>query len=251
MADDDDEAFVRAWEDREMREVTRDLGPIFRRHGVGAVDNRFARTERRRVAALLGNDQAWRAQERLRVAAEIQVRNGEFANIADSLSAPTPEQFGQAERMGGRFRKFRPRLPDGTVREVIAYRRQDVPQAYRMLMAGVIDNAGFRACKWYRDLYETTGLTGRVGSVDYGREVFVNPQARSPFTDRQAEAQDTFRFVRAQIERRHLALLENMVLGDVPVHRAARSARAFHRVARAAFARAVELLVQAREAASA
>lgn len=205
-------------------------------------------SERRRVAALLERDRAYRAEERLREIARAQVEQGEFTNIADAAIGPTPEQIEQAERDGAGYRSFTPKLPNGTVRTVKGYRRRDVPQAYKMMLAGVIDHEGMATCIWYRNLHEQTGLTGRIGSIDYGREVFASPATKAMFTDWQVEAQDAFRFVRRSIRSRHLALLDLMVLDDVPIHRAVRAARAFHRRAKIAFGEAVKQLLDARGA---
>lgn len=255
--DDEDEPFIRAWEDREMRDLTRELGPIFRQHGVGGVDRGYARAERQRVTVLLGNDRAYRAQETMRVEALLQVESGEYANARDSVSGPTPEQFAQAERAGGGFRRFTPRLPNGTVRTVTAYRRKDLPQVQRMVLNGTIDGNGFRDCLWYRNLFESTGLTGNIGSIDYGREVFVSPQARTMFADAQVEAQDMIRFVRRQIDAQRRGLLDQVVLEDVSLARAFRSLGFRTRANRCneamrqkrIFAEAVHELGQARESA--
>jgi len=208
-----------------------------------------AKAEGRRVANLIAQDRADRAEDTLRKEAEIEFDDGKLVAMRDVAIGPTPEQIAQAERGGVGFTKFTPRLPDGSVATVSAYRRRDLPQAHKMLFAGVIDHKGLAACLWYRNLHEMTGLAGNIASIDYGREVFAAPQGRTMFTDWQVEAQDTFRFVRRNIRSRHLALLDLMVLQDVPIHRATRAARAFHRRAKEAFGEAVKQLLDARDAA--
>ncbi len=246
-----DEPFIRAWEDRAMRELSRDLGPIFRSHGVGSVNVDRQHAERRRVTALIERDRADRAADRMREMAEMEVAEGKFANLADLVIEPTPEQFVQAKRRGAAFRKFTPRQMDGTVRKVTTYRRPDLPQVQRLILSGVIDADGFRACLWYRNLYEQTGLLGNIGSIDYGREVFAQPQSRSMFAERQVEAQDTFRAVRSFIEARRLALLDKVAIEDVPLYRAGRQFGKTWRTAPRLFAEAVQQLVAARQKAGA
>ena len=212
---------------------------------------RMTHAERRRIAMLLAQDRQARAEERFRKEAEIEFDDGKLVAMRDVAIGPTPEQIEQADAHGAGFSRFTPRLPDGSVATVTAYRRRDVPQAHKMLLAGVIDHEELAACIWYRNLHETTGLTGNIGSIDYGREVFASPQSRAMFSDWQVEAQDTFRFIRRNIRSRHLALLDQMVLNDVPIHRAVRAARAFHRRAKEAFGEAVKQLCDARDAAGA
>lgn len=208
---------------------------------------RLSKAERRRAENLIARDRAHRAEEALRVEAEIELAEGKLVAMRDIATGPTAEQVEQAERDGAGFSKFTPKLPDGSVATVTGYRRRDVPQAYKMMLAGIVDHEGLSACAWYRKLYETTGLSGNIGSIDYGREVFASPQSRSMFADWQIEAQDTFRFIRRNIRSRHLALLDQMVLHDVPIHRAVRAARAFHRRAKPAFGEAVKQLLDARD----
>jgi len=114
------------------------------------------------------------------------------------------------------------------------------------MLAGVIDRDGFRGCCWYRALYETTGLAGNIRSADLTREIFAPPEAKAMFADWQVEQQDLFRFIRARIEPRRLRLLDQIALHDVPINRAARAARAFHRRPKPALAEAVEELLNAR-----
>lgn len=203
--------------------------------------------ERARVEAILDRDRADRSADHLRQAAQVEVAEGRFVNLADAVEQPTPEQFAQAERSGGGFRKFTPRQPDETVRTVTAYRRKELPQVQRLVLSGVIDTEGFRDCLWYRNLYEETGLTGNFGSTDYGREVFTHSNSRGMFTDRQAEQQDEYRAVRSLIESSNLSLLDQVVLEDVPIWRAARSSGAGWRNARRIFTQAVDQLGSARD----
>lgn len=248
MADEDD-AFLRAWDRIEESRLNRELSPVVRALAPSGFPGRqspVARAEQQRVRTLLGNDRAYRAQEAMRVAAEQQVESGEYTNIRDSVSAPTPEQFAHAERSGRYFRKFTPRGRDGTVRTVTAYRRQDLPQVQRMVLSGVIDGDGLRDCIWYRNLWEAAGLAGNIGSIDYGREVFSAPHSRTAFTEAQIDNQDQLRFVRRLIAQERLQLLDLVVLEDFAIWKAVRRLGRNVRRAKTTFAKAVEELHVAR-----
>lgn len=197
--------------------------------------------EQRRVRDILARDRADKAAEEFRREAEIEVEAGRTVYMADAVVPPTPEQLATGE-----FLPYTPRQPDGTVREVRTHRRIQAYQAHRMLLWGVIDHQGYADCKWYAALHEATGLAGSVKSIDYGREVFSAPHNRSMFTEWQIDKQDEFRFVRRLIPSRHLRLLDQIVLHDVPIHSAVRVARAFHRTPKIGFAQAVDHLHTAR-----
>lgn len=247
--EDEDEPFIRAWEEREEREfVNRDLGPIFREHGIGRVDRTYQRAEQQRVATILLRDRAYQASEQYREEAMLEVAAGKTVRMRDAADAPTTEQIERAKHDGAGYARYTPRLENGTSATVKGYRRRDLPQVQRMVLAGVIDGQGLRDCIWYRNLVESAGLTGNIGSVDYGREVFMAPHSRSAFTDRQVEQQDTLRAVRTLVGPMHLALLNLVVIDDVPIWRAVRSLRAGIRLAKRTFARAVEQLHDARTA---
>lgn len=229
---------------REARRIGSDIVATFVRHGFGS--NAAVET-RQRVERLLASDRAYRATERLRQIAQEQLEQGDTTNIRDAVLEPTPEQIAQAERDGAGFQKFTPRTEDGTVRTVTAYKRRDCPQAFKMMLAGVIDLEGYIAAKWYRDLYEATGLAGNIPSAQLGREVFVAPQSHQMFTEWQIDNQDKWRFVRRSITSRHLRLLDQMLLNDVPLKRATRAARAFHRDPKKGFREGIDQLVSARD----
>jgi len=250
VASDDDEAFNRAWDKRERKTFEDELGPAFAPMGPWAWPGResvVSRNERRRVDALLNRDRQHRTEEQLREVAEAEVAEGRLTSLRDTAIGPTPEQLAQAERSGIGYDRFTPKLPNGSVATVTAYRRKHLGQVQRLVLSGVIDAEGFRDCLWYRNIYEKTGLSGNIGSVDYGREVFAAPQSRAMFADWQVEAQDMFRATRASIERVELALLDQVVLQDVPIWRAARASGAGWRNAKCIIAKAVHQLTAARE----
>ena len=198
--------------------------------------------EEKRVAAIIERDKADRAADAAREAAKIELASGKHAYVVETHIPPTPEWLGKVEH-----EKFTPRQHDKTTVQIRTVRRVQSPQARKMLLAGVIDHQGYVACQWYECLYESAGFAGNVPSVDFEREVFASPSTRAAFTDYQVEAQDALKFIRKQIEARHLRLLDAMVLQNIPIKRAVRLARAFHREPAKAFGRAVDQLVAARE----
>lgn len=211
----------------------------------------IAHRERRRVGELIVRDRLDRAREAARAAAQIEVADGKFVNLIDLEEGPTPEQIAQAERDGAGFERIAEVGSGKDARSgASVYRRRDCPQAWKLMLGGAVDREGFAACCWYRSLYETTGLSGNVRSADLAREVFAAPEAKAMFADWQVERQDLYRFIRSRIEPRRLRLLDQIALHDVPLNRAVRAARAFHRRPKPAFAEAVEELLNARADAS-
>ena len=198
--------------------------------------------EEQRVAAIIERDKADRAAEAAREAAKIELASGRHAFVVETHIDPTPEWKNQVEHEA-----YTPRQHDKTTVQIRTVRRLQVPQARKMLREGVIDLVGYVACEWYENLYEATGFTGNVRSVELQREVFATSTSRAVFTDFQVEAQDTLKFIRSKISPRHLRLLEAMVLQNIPIKRAVRQARAFHRNPKEGFAKAVDQLVKARE----
>jgi len=235
---DPDEGFAEAFDRREIARMKSSIA-------VSIIEAR-REAENERVAALISRDQADRYAASLRKASEIEFADGKRVDLSEISDGPTPEQIAQAEMDGVGFTKFVPRLRDGTVKTQIAFRRRSVPQAFKMMRAGVIDLEGYVACEWMRDLYEATGLSGGIPSTQYDKEVFAPPQSRAMFFDWQIDKQHEFRWLRKQIKPRHMALLEAMVLHDMPINRAIRHARAFHRRRKPAFREAVEMLISAK-----
>lgn len=199
--------------------------------------------ERRRVRELLARDRADRQAEQYRAEARTRFENGDSASSADAVIPPTPEWLAKGDVEG-----FIPHQDRNSTRLVKSVRRPKVPQARKMLAALVIEYSGLLACEWYADLYENTGFSGNIPSVDYCREVFAAPHSRDVFNDRQLDAQDTFRAVQEMINPRFLPLLNAIVLEDVPYYRAERLVKARKGKAKAFFGLAVEQLVEARKA---
>jgi hypothetical protein len=222
-----------AFDDREAQRIESLARTLNQRAAMSA--------EERRVAEILARDKADAAAERFRREAEIEFDAGKPVMMADAVVPPTREQMASGE-----FVPYTPRQPDGSTREVRTHRRIQAYQAYRMMLWGAIDRDGYSSCCWYASLYEATGLTGSVKSVDYGREVFSAPHSRSVFTEWQIEKQDEWRCVRRNMPSRHLRLLDAVILDGLTIHRAVRAARSFHRTPQKGFAEAVEHLASAR-----
>lgn len=235
---DSDEGFAEAFDRREEARIKSSID-------VSYIKAR-QKSEKKRVANLITRDQADRYADSLRKASDIEFADGKRVDLSEISDGPTPEQMVQAELDGLGFSKFVPRLREGTVKTQIAFRRRAVPQAFKMMRSGVIDFEGYAACEWMRDLYEATGLSGTIPSTQYDKEVFAPPQSRAMFADWQVDKQNEYRWLRQQIRPRYMALLEAMVLHDMPINRAVRHARAFHNNPKKGFREAVRKLIDVR-----
>lgn len=178
------------------------------------------RREKARVKAMIERDKADQMKEIERAAAEIKVREGLVVTAHETVMEPTPEWFqhGDAE-------SFTPELPDGTVRELKTVRRVLVPIVLRMLHADKIDSDQYRALNWYRECYERAGLFGSIPIAQIGREVFGGGPDRVLFTEDQQEAQKLLRQVKSVISPHRVRFFEAVVIGNIPVSRAARFIR--------------------------
>lgn len=198
--------------------------------------------EQRRVEALLAQDRADAAAEQFRQEARTRFECGDSASSADAVIPPTREWAGK-----GNVESYLPRQDPNSTKIVRTVRRMQVPEARKMMLAGKIDFEGLRACIWYAELFENTGLSGSIPSVDYGREVFSAPNGRLVFTEFQIIAQENFRLVRSAIKPRWLVLLDAMVLDGLPYSKAAKVARMRVGTVPANFGLAVEELCNARK----
>lgn len=170
---------------------------------------RYAEAEARRVAEIIGRDRADREADERRERARKQVLCGEFANIADTVLGPTPEQLATGE-----FVPFTPDKEQGTARSVSTVRRVVTAIPFRLLREGKISDEQHGSCVWYRGVHDATGLVGSIPSTDFGREVFSPPTQRFPFTEAQLIAQEAYRFVKTQLPPRMVPFFEAVVLGD-------------------------------------
>ncbi len=183
-----------------------------------------------RVDGIIERDRADRRDERFRQMAEMELRQGVFVNLADTVISPTPEWMEKGETRG-----FTPRL-DGqggrtpTVKTVRSVRRVITPIVRRMYEAGKLSDDHYAACRVYRDDWEAAGVEGRFKSSNFSLAGNVGGgggMAQHPMAQHAAEldARRAFRAARAAVPQSLLVLLDKVVLDDVPLSRAWRFAR--------------------------
>ena len=179
--------------------------------------------EHARVEALIARDRVDRSREMDRKLAEHEVAAGVFVNLSDAVLEPTPEWLGKGET-----RTFYPRQLDETTRVIKTVRRVVTPITTRMHRAGKLSDEQSAACDWYRDCYEAAGLDGRyktssLGSTGGGGTgLSCHPMARHAH---EVEAREAFRKARKALPEHFLRGFDAVVLGDLPLRRAARFIR--------------------------
>lgn len=199
--------------------------------------------ERARVQALIKRDQAYRHREDERKAAELEVAKGLTVNIGEAVDEPTPEWLAK-----GDYRTFTPRLEDGTVRTVKAYRRISTPVVVRLWKDGRITDDQLKACVFFRDRYEQAGVTGRfktsyislTGNVGGSGGMAQSPMA---LHEREAEARMEYRAACEAITPAMLPFFQAVTLHDMPLSRAVRLARCRNDQALARFRTVAQELV--------
>ncbi len=172
--------------------------------------------QRNRERELITRDREARIEERRRQDALRAIENG-GVDFQSAVLGPTPEQMAHGE-----FEKFEIKLERQAARGATGYRRMSVTTPVKLWRAGKMTDEQLAACKWYRDRYDETGLEGRVGSVEIGKEVFGGTGPGLLFTERQLNAQDEFRFVRQLMTTHFVKFFDNVVLHDIPFSRASR-----------------------------
>lgn len=193
--------------------------------------SRRAKTETetrvRNLVKQMGEDEA---SERNRIDAVRAAENGDMTALAYLKVSPTPELLAK-----GRFETIEARLMHQHDIITTTQRRVLVPRVYDLFLSGVIDNEQLIACRWYRDLWEATGLVGLIPSTDYGKEVFAAPQSRDMFQAHQLDAQEDFRKARGAIAVRYVSFFEAVVLNDSGLQRAIKLAKRRSEVAVSVF----------------
>lgn len=187
--------------------------------------NRLKQEEEDRVAALIKRDKKDRVRDRDRKAAELEVADGKFVNLADSVLEPTPEWMGKGET-----RTFIPKQPKGTTKIAKSVRRVITPMVIRMLHDGRLTEEQASACIWYRAQYDAAGLSGRVKTAHIsltGNSGGSGGMGQAPMAlhAREAEAREAFRSARNAITPFYLKFFDSVVIHDIPLTRAARFAR--------------------------
>lgn len=186
--------------------------------------------EAARVAGIIARDKQDRARELDRKQADMELAKGIFVNLSDAVIEPTPEWLAMGET-----KTYFPRQLDETTRVVKTVRRVVTPITTRMLRAGNLTDEQSAACDWYRDCYEAAGLDGRYKTSSFGDGGGGggNGMACAPMAmhAREIEARQHFRDARAAIDDHMLRGFDAVVLGNVPLVRAARFIRcAKHKV---------------------
>lgn len=161
-------------------------------------------------------------EEAEREAAQLEIKKGTYVNVGDAVVPPTPEWLAkhetrpvtvQADGQGHHARSVK------TVRRVI------VTPVIRAHRAGQLDERQLRACTWYADRYEETGLDGRVAKGCFEPRIASGLMGGVAFTDRQVEAMDDMRAVRKGIPASYRKFFDLVVLNEIGVKRAERMAK--------------------------
>lgn len=174
-----------------------------------------------RVAALIARDRAEAEREAARQAAIIQVAEGITVNIGNTVVEPTPEWLAK-----GKSRAVAVGGERWTDQPITTRRRVETSHAERAYNAGRITARQCKACQWYREQHEKSGLSGNVKSTSFEPRISGSASIGLPFTPRQIEAQKEIDNARLMIPSRLQKFFEAVVLGDTPITRAARIAYA-------------------------
>jgi hypothetical protein len=188
---------------------------------LGPAKARFrAEREGERVKELVKRMGEYEKAERRLEQAQIAFGNGNTACLDETVIPPTPEQLAS-----GTFERYTADTLAGTARSATTVRRKLMNHVVNYYLSGLIDEQELSACRWYRDVYEATGLTGNIPSTDYQKEIFAAPQSRSMFSDWQIDMQDMFRAARAEMTAKWLPFFDGMVLHDLAPKTALRLSR--------------------------
>lgn len=217
--------FEERYEEKRIQEMVDQYGPMLRAIGEG-FPYVPPLNQAQRVDALVASDRSYRIAEDLRERALLEVREGVFVNLADTVVSPTPEWLAKNDTQ-----TFVPKQPDGTVRTIKTVRRVLTPVVVRMANAGKLRDEHLFACLWYRDQYEIGALDGRVKTSSFsdapgggGDGSGQHPMARN---DTEAEARLMLRKALEHMDREHckIRLFHEVVAKDNGVRTAARIAR--------------------------
>lgn len=174
-----------------------------------------------RVAAIIDRDRAYAEREAERRAATIQVAEGLTVNIGNTLVEPTPEWLAKGESravaVGGERWTDQP---------ITTRRRVETSHAERAYNAGRITARQCKACQWYREQHEMSGLSGNVKSTSFEPRISGSASVGLPFTPRQIEAQNEMDNARLMIPSRLRKFFEAVVVEDTAITRAAKIAYA-------------------------
>lgn len=189
--------------------------------------------EGRRAASLIADASAYERAEADRARAEIEVSEGVYVNLTDTVVPPTPELLAK-----GNFIPFTPKGEDGTVRSVKTVRRYIHDPLLTLHARGVLDDDTFAACRWYRDRYEAAEMEPSCAVASYGESVRGDPAyGHLPRSQWAAEARSDFRWATGFIPVDVADLFMAVALHDMSISDAARAKRCRYANAAAAFRR--------------
>lgn len=163
-------------------------------------------------------------EEAEREAAQLEIKKGTYVNVGDAVVPPTPEWLAKHEHRN--VTVSGEGFAQGThTRSVKTVRRVIVTPVIRAHRAGQLDERQLRACTWYADRYEETGLDGRVAKGCFEPRIASGLMGGVAFTDRQVEAMDDMRAVRKVIRANWVKFFDLVVLNEIGVKRAERMAK--------------------------
>ncbi|CDO34059.1 hypothetical protein [Novosphingobium sp. KN65.2] len=181
---------------------------------------RYPIDERRRVKAVIERDRADRARDDMREAAQLEVSDGNFVHLDDTVMEPTPEW-----KAKGDVERFTPKAPDGTVRSVSTVRRVRTPIINQLHGRGSITDDQRAALEWYRDQFEAARLDGRYKSNHLSLSGNTGGgsgglgQSPMPLNDFEATARRNLRAVRSSMTAMYLRFLDAVVIENIPLTR--------------------------------
>lgn len=183
---------------------------------VAAVEARKAKEEAR-LSAMIARDREDAERETARQAAMIQVADGLTVNIGNTVVEPTPEWLAKGESRvvavgGERWTD----VPMSTRRRVVT---SHFERAYN---AGRITARQSKACAWYCEQHERSGLSGNVKSTNFEPRIAGTATVGLPFTPSQLDAQDELRNARLMIPSRLRIFFDKVVLDDIAITRASK-----------------------------
>lgn len=217
----EEDAFLEAFERRQTKRI--ESSETVADKARGAPDP-VVEAERARIRAVIARDRLERRREMDREMAELEVRDGVFVNLSDTVIEPTPEWIAKGET-----EPYTPKQPEGTVRTLSTLRRVMKPVPSRMHAKGKITDEQRDACLWYRDRYEAAGLIGRFKSTHIsltgGGSGGGDAQSPMALHEYEAEARAEFRAARAALTAFYLVFFDAVTLHDIPISRAWRFAK--------------------------
>ncbi len=178
-------------------------------------------SEDRRVADILARDSADAATEAERQAAMIQVAEGLTVNIGNTVIPPTPEWLAKGES-----RTFAVDGERWTDMPVATVRRVETSHARRAFNAGRITARQDKACEWYEEQHELSGLAGNVPSSSFEPRIAGGINGGSVFSPSQIDAQDELRNARLLIPLRLRMFFDLVVIDRMAMKAASRKAYA-------------------------